>query len=422
MSNCLILLTSSFPFKGEETFLENEISFLEKSFDKIIILALELSKGDDITRVYPSNADVYNTSSGKKKILRIKDTAKGALNIFKNRRINPQDAEAIGSSLSRKAFFSYFEERSIRQFNECIGILDRFDFSKFDSITIYSYWFFSICLTGVYIKDYIKSVNHNVKLISRAHRYDLYAYINRLDYLPFRNTLAKECDAVFACSENGRDYLKKTIPDYSEKFFCSYLGTTDYGTAGYDKDDFHIVTCARTNEIKRIDRFASALENLKDSGLKIRWTHIGDGKMQDTVKKIAETRLSFMKTEFPGNIDNYAVYNFYKTKPVSLYVNVSLNEGLPVSIMEAVSFGIPVIATDVGGTGEIVKDGYNGFLLDKDFSDNDLIRLIKIIYNMNDEEYEKLRSNSRLFWEKQFNASDNYPLFIKDITTQEITA
>ncbi|MFR4320263.1 MAG: glycosyltransferase [Blautia massiliensis (ex Durand et al. 2017)] len=44
-------------------------------------------------------------------------------------------------------------------------------------------------------------------------------------------------------------------------------------------------------------------------------------------------------------------------------MNVSSSEGIPVSIMEATSFGIPGIATDAGGTKEIIRDKENGVLL-----------------------------------------------------------
>ena len=148
MSNCLILLTSSFPFRGEETFLENEILYLEKSFDKIIIFALELDKGADVTRVYPSNADIYNTSSGKKKILRMQDVFKGSLRLLNKNSVPEADRQAIGNSVPKKVFSDYFEQRSIRQFNECVGILDRYDFTEYDKVTVYSYWFFSVCRTG----------------------------------------------------------------------------------------------------------------------------------------------------------------------------------------------------------------------------------------------------------------------------------
>lgn len=46
----------------------------------------------------------------------------------------------------------------------------------------------------------------------------------------------------------------------------------------------------------------------------------------------------------------------YSEHPVDVFINLSTNEGVPVSIMEAISFDIPIVATDVGGTSEIVTD------------------------------------------------------------------
>lgn len=49
------------------------------------------------------------------------------------------------------------------------------------------------------------------------------------------------------------------------------------------------------------------------------------------------------------------VMNYYKEHHFDVFINMSTNEGVPVSIMEAASFGIPIIATNVGGTSEIVQ-------------------------------------------------------------------
>ena len=44
--------------------------------------------------------------------------------------------------------------------------------------------------------------------------------------------------------------------------------------------------------------------------------------------------------------------------------------------MEAMSYGIPIIATDVGGTREIVIHSVNGYLLSKNFSNHDILRAL----------------------------------------------
>ncbi|NJK95527.1 MAG: glycosyltransferase [Bacteroidales bacterium] len=50
-----------------------------------------------------------------------------------------------------------------------------------------------------------------------------------------------------------------------------------------------------------------------------------------------------------------------------MFLNTSLSEGVPVSVMEALSFGLPVIATDVGGTGELINDEV-GMLINPEIS------------------------------------------------------
>jgi glycosyltransferase involved in cell wall biosynthesis len=63
-----------------------------------------------------------------------------------------------------------------------------------------------------------------------------------------------------------------------------------------------------------------------------------------------------------------------------VYILPSYNEGLPISILEAMAYGKPVIATDVGGIPEIVKPGYNGWL----FKAGDLQALRSIIHEVLD--------------------------------------
>jgi glycosyltransferase involved in cell wall biosynthesis len=48
---------------------------------------------------------------------------------------------------------------------------------------------------------------------------------------------------------------------------------------------------------------------------------------------------------------------------LDLYLNTSRHEGIPMTLLEAMSLGIPVVAPDVGGIGEIVEDGVSGFLV-----------------------------------------------------------
>ncbi len=144
--------------------------------------------------------------------------------------------------------------------------------------------------------------------------------------------------------------------------------------------------------------------------IEIEWVHYGDGENNSKVKLETEIENlpSNIKVYLPGYIDSSALMEIYKNQDFDIFVNVSTSEGIPVSIMEATSFGIPIIATDVGGTSEIVKDGYNGFLLESDFSTGKLSELIIMFYKMNECEYLQFRNNSREIWEEFFSAEKNY--------------
>ena len=83
--------------------------------------------------------------------------------------------------------------------------------------------------------------------------------------------------------------------------------------------------------------------------------------------------------------------------------------------MEAISFGSPVIATDVGGTSEVVTEE-TGVLIPADFDVKELAEQIRRYISMNEHEYDDARHRARMFWEENFSASKNYAEFYCEIT------
>lgn len=414
MKKCLIILTSEFPYSSGEPFLESEIKYQKKCFDKIIILSQDLDSTVTQARSVPDGVEFFNISKKSKLSARTGDVLGGVLRLLNKCNICAEDREKC-NSIVKKIFSNYFEQRAIRQFNESIEILQKYDFSQFDEVMVYSYWFFVTCRIGSLIKKWLADKGIKASLISRAHRYDLYENANSLNFLPYRNTLASECDKIYVCSEQGAEHLKNVIPNYKDKVKTAYLGTIDHGTS-FSSSTFHIVSCSRISGVKRLDKLIDSLASLRGTGHEIYWTHIGDGKDRQRLASRAEKELSFMNTEFVGSMSNTDVYNYYKEHPVSLFVNVSSSEGLPVSIMEAMSFGIPVLATDVGGTCEIVKDGFNGMLLPQNFTDFEFGQKLTSFLNMKKDEYAVFRENAREYWKQNFDAEKNYDIFSREIS------
>jgi len=101
---------------------------------------------------------------------------------------------------------------------------------------------------------------------------------------------------------------------------------------------------------------------------------------------------------------------FYQQNPIDVFVNLSLAEGTPRSIMEAISCGIPVIATAVGGNAEIVSER-NGLLLDPEPTPEEIALQLLKLFDHPEIAAEK-RNGSRLVWQESYRAEDNYPAFI----------
>ncbi len=95
-----------------------------------------------------------------------------------------------------------------------------------------------------------------------------------------------------------------------------------------------------------------------------------------------------------GNVDNISdIYNV-----IDLLLVTSIHEGIPTVSLEAMFFGVVVIARNVGGLSEVIKHGTNGFLYN-DIKDAKMI--IKKVYR-GKARYEQIRSNCRIYAEEHF--------------------
>ena len=103
---------------------------------------------------------------------------------------------------------------------------------------------------------------------------------------------------------------------------------------------------------------------------------------------------------------------YYESYPVNCFITTSSTEGgSPVSIQEAISYGIPVIGTEVGGIPELVEN--NGKLLPATPTANEVTDAIKKIYYASEEQIEIWRENSYKLWKKKFDSDNNYEIFVE---------
>lgn len=160
------------------------------------------------------------------------------------------------------------------------------------------------------------------------------------------------------------------------------------------------VTACRLVEIKGLFRLLDRFKQLNETRNNWELWIIGDGKLKkDLIKKT-----------FDLDIDKKVFFKGYQTKLDSFYlqadyyINSSYNEALGVSIIEAMSIGLPTIGSRVGGIPEVIKDNVNGFLLDFEDEQNG-IEVLKRAMDLEPELYKLLVSNSLMVYENKFSIS-----------------
>lgn len=418
MNNCLILLTNYYPFHKCEEYLESEIEYLSKSYKKIYIISTMVSNEMQQTRTVPENVvilpiGIKHSIAGKSKMV-LRQFSTINKDKLKTKMIK---ADSKGK-LSHKLYCYYFESRAMDVYDRAERQLNEYDFEQYDSITVYSYWLYITARVAVELKHkYFKE--RNPYTISRAHRYDLYEDAAPLKYLPERDYLLKSLDAVYPCSQDGVEALNQTYPAYKDKVSVERLGTISTNVLSNTMNDkLYIVSCSVVRKVKRIDLLIEALVKLEEKNIPYVWTHIGGGPEFERIKKLAKSKLNMEQVKFTGFVKNQEVLNWYKENPATVFVNLSASEGVPVAIMEAISMGLPVIATDVGGTREIVENGKNGYLLDKDCTVKEIVESLNGFHSMNSEQYKKMCDNALGIWKERSNAEVLYSEFVNQLVLE----
>lgn len=123
-------------------------------------------------------------------------------------------------------------------------------------------------------------------------------------------------------------------------------------------DPVRILMTARFSRQKDQETLLKALANI--GGENYEMVFLGDGPTLKYNKHLANNLGIGDNVEFKGFSEDVETY----LKNCDIFVLSTNYEGLPISIIEAMSYGMPIIATNVGGNSELVENGKNGFLVD----------------------------------------------------------
>lgn len=123
-----------------------------------------------------------------------------------------------------------------------------------------------------------------------------------------------------------------------------------------------VITVARLNRNKGHHFALAAMRRLFDAGLDVKYTIVGEGPYRPQVEQqVRELRLE-ERVSLLGERGEAEVLELLRQHDAFVLSSVGLGEAAPVSVMEAMSCGLPVVASSIGSTPAMIRDGESGFL------------------------------------------------------------
>ncbi len=418
MKKNLVLITKNFPYGYGETFIENEIEIAATKFEKIIILVYQADV-KKVKRSVPENVQVIPLKT-KSRVQKLLFYILILMNPIKLAEVI-REIQKYDTIFEKRRCCSFYLECILKEYQARGFLLDVF--TEENDFILYSYWLTDTAFLGYRLLRRFHLLGKKV-FVSRAHGYDLYKERNHDLEFPFRTQIFDSLTKIYPCSKQGEDYLKQEYAFGKDKYVTKYLGTIgeneDERTHKKCSENFFVlVTCSNIIPLKRLHRLAEALYEIEkqhpDIAKNMQWFCFGDGESERKLKEYCSANLRCVNVQFKGRKTNKEIVEFYQSEHVDIFINVSETEGLPVAIMEAMAHRIPVIATDVGGTSEIVKNQENGILLEKNFENSQLVKAIFEFINMPLSEKNSFSQKAYYTWKSKFDCNINYNKFYDEI-------
>lgn len=392
----LNFFTAEFPYGNSETFIENELPYLSEAFENVQVFA-HLERDLKTKRKLEENCSLVNLKSFELSTLSFKyylivyyfffiELFKANHKWFYIK--NTKRWLSLLSQGAKKA--QYIEKHNLLLPN---------------SIN-YSFWMNDWAL----VLAILKKRNIISSFVFRCGGFDIWNERHEGDYLPFRGVIYKYATKVMPNTILGETYIKK-LKLFPTKIEHKYWGTTDNGLGMFrDEAQLTLVSVSNVIPLKRVHLIIEVLKNVAEP---INWIHFGKGDLLDEITKMAKVSLPQHNVIFKGSIPNIDIMRFYQNNSVDLFMTTSSTEGMPVSIQEALSFGVPIIATDVGGISEMINND-NGLLINKEFDPKEVALFIE---NYKKSEFCTLtkRHQIREGWKSKFDAKIVYTKFAKEL-------
>lgn len=273
-----------------------------------------------------------------------------------------------------------------------------FNYCDYDLISVQDTYFLAII--GLIIAR-----KYQVKLEIQIHGFEKYNLLRRI----ISTYVIKNSDQIRVVSYRLKKQIQDkynvpenkivVLPVYSSQAFCGEW-TKNYR----NHKPFTFLSVNRLVPVKNVALQINSIAELSKKYPDLRLNILGDGPERDNLEKMVQNLRLDNNIKFFGQIDN--LDNFYKEADV--FILTSYSEGWGLVIIEAASYGLPIIMTDVGCAGEVIQDMVNGLIIENNINScSGAMEKLVMDYHLR----KKLGEQAKLFIKSHFDKQKSFNLY-----------
>ena len=327
---------------------------------KICISTKPLTMAGGVTNEVNLLCDFLYKNGYKPKVMFSSNIKK---NLFFNEKFEPYNKEILNNIITTKSYIPFLWPHYhlygniMKKHTKNFDIFHQIGGSCFEATPFYKARKKYICWVATTFKDEWKRT-FNPRDFSRPASW-LLGQINTLSIpmlIKLEKKLYNAAERIFFTCHYAKEMIKKEcdLPEEKLEVLANPTDTDFFSKDGKNKINFkddYLLTVCRLDKRKGLDYLLVAFKDILKKFPNLKLYMVGNGPEKENLKQLAKDLGIAKSVEFKGFVNTEDLPDYYRQ--AKIFILSSLQEGLAITILEALSCGTPIVSTNCGGTEDI---------------------------------------------------------------------